>query len=233
MKAFIFAAGKGVRLRPLTENTPKPMLKVGGVPLLEHILGILPEEISEIFIVVGYLGEQIKEYFGDSWQGRQIRYIEQAEQLGTGYTLMQCRKHLEDGERFLVLYADDLRDKESLELALEHEYAILVKTLEDTGRFGTVVTDEAGVILGLEEKSPNPKSHSVVTGAYVLTTKIFDYPPSLEPNGEYYINSMLIELFKVVSVYAEEQKFWLPVGHPEDIELAEEALRAKGGKLGN
>jgi NDP-sugar pyrophosphorylase family protein len=233
MKAFIFAAGKGIRLRPLTENTPKPMLKVMGKPLLEHILEVLPDEISELVIVVGYLGEQIKEHFGNNWQGRPITYIEQAEQLGTGYTLMQCREHLKDRERFLVLYADDLRDKESLELALKHEYSILVKTLEDTGRFGTVVTDETGVILGLEEKSPNPKSHSVVTGAYVLTTKIFDYPPSLEPNGEYYINSMLIELFKEVPVYAEEQMFWLPVGHPEDLQLAEEALQAKGGKLGN
>ena len=124
----------------------------------------------------------------------------------------------------MVVYADDLRDKESLEAALAYDHAILVKNLEDTERFGTVVVNEAGAILGLEEKSPNPQSHLVVTGAYVLTTKIFDYPPSLEANGEYYINSMLIGLFKAVDVHAAEQRFWLPIGYPEDLAAAEEAL---------
>ncbi len=215
---------------PLTESVPKPMLMIHGQPLLERIIDSLPDAITELIIVTGYRGEQIREYFGVAWQGRPIVYLDQPEPLGTGHALMACRSQLRDGERFLVVYADDLRDKESLTAALEREYAILVKNLEDTQRFGTVLTDAAGVILGLEEKSPQPKSHLVVTGAYLLGTEIFNYPPSREANGEYYINSMLIELFKAVPVYAVEQDFWLPIGYPADLAAAEKALAARSAE---
>ena len=64
MKAVILAAGEGVRMRPLTNNCPKPMIKILGKPILHHIIDALPDEVNEIILVVGYLGDQIENYFG-------------------------------------------------------------------------------------------------------------------------------------------------------------------------
>ena len=64
-------------MRPLTANTPKPMLKVAGKPLLHHLWEALPKEINEVILVVGYLSDQIKEYFGDEFMGRKVDYIYQ------------------------------------------------------------------------------------------------------------------------------------------------------------
>ncbi len=62
MKAVILAAGRGKRMMPLTTDTPKPLLKVAGKTLLDHTIGLLPTEVTEIVVVVNYLGEQIVEY---------------------------------------------------------------------------------------------------------------------------------------------------------------------------
>ncbi len=83
--AVIMAGGEGQRLRPLTEKTPKPMLKVGGKPIIEHNIDRLIQfGIKDIYISINYLGEQIKEYFGDgSEKGISIQYIEETIPMGT------------------------------------------------------------------------------------------------------------------------------------------------------
>lgn len=73
MKIVILAAGKGARMNDLTNMTPKPLLKYEGKNLLEHKLDALPENITEIIFVIGYLGDQIKEYFKDSYKGTPIK----------------------------------------------------------------------------------------------------------------------------------------------------------------
>ena len=69
MQAVILAAGVGKRLKPLTDDLPKPMVRVNGRPILEYTLSILPKEIDEVILIVGYLKEKIIEYFGDSFKG--------------------------------------------------------------------------------------------------------------------------------------------------------------------
>src|SRR2546428_11221461 len=86
MKAVILAAGKGTRMGELTNELPKPMLKVQGKPILEHILqGIVGAGIREVFIVTGFRAEVIEHYFGDGsqWQAK-ITYGRQLVQNGTG-----------------------------------------------------------------------------------------------------------------------------------------------------
>ena len=75
MKAVILAAGEGVRMRPLTLRTPKPLLQVAGRPLLEHIIYALPKDINELIVVIGYLGDQIKNFLGNEYHGLKIQYI--------------------------------------------------------------------------------------------------------------------------------------------------------------
>lgn len=228
MKALVFAAGKGVRMMPLTADRPKPLLELLGKPLLEHVLETLPEDIAEIVLVVGYKGDMIRERFGDSFRGRKITYVEQKEQLGTGDALVACRPQIVSGEKFLVIYADDVHDKDVIAAAVHKARpAIFVAHVQNPERFGVVVADASGKVLELEEAPEKPKSDLVATGAYFLDSDIFNYPSVLESKGEHYINSMLLPYMRDHDVYAEVEKFWIPIGYPRDIDTAAEILREK------
>jgi NDP-sugar pyrophosphorylase family protein len=225
MKALIFAAGRGVRMLPLTAEKPKPLLELMGKSLLERVFDTLPEEITEVVLVVGYRGEMIRDKFGDSFQGRKITYVEQKEQLGTGNALMACRSNIGAGEYFLIIYADDIHDKEVIAAAVrKNNPAVFVARVQYPERFGVVVVNDDGRILGLEEAPKEPKTDLAVTGAYFLNADIFNYPPVLEPRGEYYINSMLLPYMRDHDVRVEIENVWIPIGYPEDLKKAETAL---------
>src|SRR5512136_2312849 len=89
MKALVLAAGEGTRLRPLTSNIPKPLLLVAGRPFMSHVLEALANmDVRDIFILVGWKANKIKEYYGDgSRLGLRIRYLEQRERMGTAHAI--------------------------------------------------------------------------------------------------------------------------------------------------
>src|SRR3954462_2549836 len=109
MKAVILAAGKGTRMRELTNELPKPMLKVQGKPVLEHILeGLLSAGIREIFIVTGFRAEVIENHFGDgSKWGVRMAYGRQMVQDGTGKAPELAKEFIGDSP-FLLTYGDIL-----------------------------------------------------------------------------------------------------------------------------
>lgn len=224
MKAVILAAGEGIRMRPLTYDKPKPMIEVLGQPLLRHILKSLPEEINEIILVIGYLGDQIKKYFGEKFGRFKIVYVHQAEKLGTAHALWMCRKYLKE-ERFLMLYADDLQSKNDIKKCMTHPLAILVKEVKDPRRFGVIVADKNMRVLDLVEKPEFPVSRLASTGVKVLDKRIFNYPARKHENSEYYITDSLAQLAKNHTVIAVKANFWLPIGYPEDLKKAEDVLR--------
>src|SRR5690349_126077 len=104
MKAVLLAAGKGTRMRDLTSELPKPMLRVHGQPILEHILrGILGTGIRDYFVVTGFRAEVIENYFGDGskWQAR-ISYGRQLVQDGTGKAPEPARSFVGDSPFLLT-----------------------------------------------------------------------------------------------------------------------------------
>lgn len=109
MKAVILAAGKGTRMRELTTDVPKPMLKVLGKPILEHIIsGIMEAGIREFCIITGYKAETIETYFGDGSKfGARIQYVRQHVQDGTGKAPELARDFV-GGDTFLLTYGDIL-----------------------------------------------------------------------------------------------------------------------------
>src|SRR3989338_11252442 len=107
MKCVILAAGEGIRMRPLTLEKPKPLLAINGKPLIEHVIENLPKEIDELVVVIGYKGEQIKDFLGKKFHGLKVKYVWQKEKLGTGHALRLCREHL-GSDNFLMLFADDI-----------------------------------------------------------------------------------------------------------------------------
>lgn len=226
MKAVIIAAGEGKRLRPLTDNRPKPLVEVLGKALIQHTWEVLPAAIDEVVVVVGHKGEMLREFLGDEFLGKRVTYVEQTEQLGTAHALKLCRTHLENEEKFLLMYADDIHARSSVEKCFEHESALLAAFVDDPRRFGVVVMNEDGTIADIEEKPEFPKSKLAVTGVYVLTPKIFDYDTSHLLNGEYYLTDMIARYVNDHPMQVVASDLWIPIGYPEDIERAEQLLLA-------
>lgn len=215
MQAVILAAGKGLRLRPFTENHPKPLIDIAGKPLIRHTLEALPDSISEIIIVIGYLGEQIREALGDSWNGKPIRYVVQKELKGTGDALVCAKDLLEDN--FLVINGDDLYRKSDLTELISHRYSILAWPSTVPYEYSLKETPE-GYLAGFD-----PESKLRNCGAYFLNREFFDGPMAevtVHGEKEYSLPHTLVALSEQHPVAIVKATRWLPVGTPEQLSFA-------------
>ncbi len=219
MQAVILAAGEGKRLRPLTENIPKPLVPVGGRPILEYTLSILPPEIDEVIMVIGYRGDAIVDHFGKSFGKLKLTYVEQPAPLGTGDALRRAAPFLRPGP-FLILHADDLYHPQDLINCIRSGPSILVKENPTPERFGVCLIDKNDRLLGILEKRPSPPTNLVNVGVYFLNHTIFDVPPILLPNGEHNLAEQIGVLAEREPIYITRARFWHPIGYPEDVEKA-------------
>jgi len=229
MKCVILAAGEGIRMRPLTNEEPKPMLKISGKPILEHILKSLPSKVNRVILVVGYLNHKIHDYFGHHFGRLKLDYIIQEGKLGTYHALKLCEPLLDDGEKFLMLYADDLHGAENIEeCSGVGTCSILAYETEEPRKFGVIETSEGNIIKGIEEKPDNPKTNLVSTGVMLLDKNIFNYPARRHVNGEYYLTDSISQMIEAGHKFlAVKSNFWLPIGYPSDLSKAEEILSTK------
>jgi bifunctional UDP-N-acetylglucosamine pyrophosphorylase/glucosamine-1-phosphate N-acetyltransferase len=222
MQCVILAAGKGTRLKPLTDNCPKPLVKVGDKALLDYIVESLPSAVDEIIIVVGYLGEMIREYCGEEFHGKKVKYVEQKVQDGTGRALWLCKGMLKG--RFLFMFADDIHGKNDIARVASYTRGILTKATDTPERFGVIVRNPDGTLAEIIEKPTHPPSNLVSTGVMVLDEHIFEFEPVTPINGEFYLTEAIEKYARVYPVAAVEEEMWLPIGYPEDIKKAEEIL---------
>ena len=222
MQCVILAAGKGTRLRPLTDNTPKPLVKVAGQTLLDHIVGALPSAVKELIIVVGYRGDMIREHCGSVFHGRPVTYIEQKEINGPAKALWLA-KDLING-RFLFMFADDIHGKDDLARAVSFTRSILSTTSDHPERFGVIVRNPDGTIADMVEKPTSPASNLVATGPMVLDKNIFNFPPEAPINNEYFMPEIIMRYKEAYPLAVVEEDVWLAIGYPEDIEKVEAKL---------
>jgi dTDP-glucose pyrophosphorylase/predicted transcriptional regulator len=218
---LIMAGGKGTRLRPHTENCPKPMLEVGGKPMLQHIIEKASADGFQNFVIsLHYLGHMVEEYFGDgSKYGVRIDYLKEETPLGTAGCLSLLPKIPE--LPFIVTNGDVITDicyNEFLDFHNRHEASatMAVRQHEIQNQFGVVRT--RGVeIEGFEEK-PVYRSH-VNTGIYVLE-------PFTLKHLVYQQHCDMPTLFERVKKNAGRtivypmHETWLDVGRPTDLALA-------------
>jgi bifunctional UDP-N-acetylglucosamine pyrophosphorylase/glucosamine-1-phosphate N-acetyltransferase len=202
---------------------PKPLLRVCGKPILEHIIEALPAAIDEIIIVTGYKGEMIREYCGEEFLGRKISYATQANpKAGTADALM-CARGLAKG-KFLVMYADDIHGKKALEEVIQKDAGMLAARSLTPEKFGVIALNSDGTLREIVEKPKEPPSDLVNIGGFVVTDTIFDIHTALSASGEYYLTDTVTEYSKIHPVSVVEQSLWLPIGYPHHIEEAEEKL---------
>ena len=224
MKAVILAAGEGVRMRPLTLDTPKPLLKVLGKPLIQYTFEALPDAVDEVVVVVGYKREQIIAHFGSEFEGKRITYVVQEKSTGTANAILLAKEHLLDTP-FFSFYADDIYYRNDISKLLDHQYGVLVAEVPDPKPFGVVELAPDGKLISFEEKPAYPKSNLVSTGAFLLDPAVFNYTASPHSvTGESYLVDMVMGLARVRDFYGIITKNWVPIGFPADLAKAGEML---------
>lgn len=230
MKAVILAAGRGVRLRPLTEKIPKVMVKVKGKPLLEHVLGKLAEAgIDGFEIVVGYRREAIEKHFGNRFSGVPINYLFQAELFGTAHAIALARGRVKGN--FLVVNGDVLVESALFrELAAADEFddfdvKVVGRTVDDPWRYGVLV-EENGILRDIVEK-PNygeEPGNLINAGIYRFNMKIFEAIEKTKKSarGEYEIVDSIKILMRAggKAAIVHYSGACIDVGDLEDLEKA-------------
>ena len=218
----IMAGGKGKRLLPLTENIPKPMLPIQGMPMLEHIIMKLQREgFRDVRISINYLGNMIKDHFGDGRRfGVDIRYLEENSPLGTAGVLANLKDE-EVNYPILVTNGDvitDIKYHDMLNYALtkDSDGLMAVRTEEWMNPFA-VVESSNNRLVGLVEKPI--QRNQVNAGIYCVGKKLI----GLLKKGKYcdmpdlFVQGLSNNLD--LNIYPLHE-YWLDVGRPEDYELA-------------
>ena len=221
MKTVILAAGNGTRMGELTKSTPKPLLKIQDKTLLEYKMDILPENCDEIIIVIGYLGDKIREYFGAEYKGKKITYIE-AETLGTGYALWAAKEYLT--EPFIVMCGDDLYTKKDIEECVKHPFASLVHRSEKEISGGSVLLDENEEYIKDIVEGSHKKGAVIATGLYVLTPEVFSLPLVQIPNRKEYGLPQTIMQMKERGIRSVFATAWYQVTAPEDLVVSSQEI---------
>ena len=217
----IMAGGRGTRLGTHTENCPKPLLPVGGKPMLEHIIDRAKAEgFNRFVLAIHYLGHMIEEFFGNGsrWQV-EIEYLREQSPLGTAGALglLLCRPE----EPFLVTNGDvltDIRYGELLDFHSRHSASatMAVRLHEWQHPFGVVKTKGVDIV-GFEEK-PVSRSH-INAGIYVLEPDALDLISKDEHCDMPTLFARLQEMPARTIVYPMHEP-WLDVGRPDDLERA-------------
>ena len=234
MQAVVLAAGRGTRLRPLTEDKPKALVEVNEKPIIEDVFDNLLEiGTTELVVVVGYMQEKIIEQYGDSYEGVPITYAHQREQLGLAHAILQAEPHVDDD--FVLMLGDNifranLGDVVNRQREDRADAAFLVEQVpyEEASRYGVLDTNEYGEIVEVMEKPDDPPSNLVMTGIYTFTPAIFHACHLVQPSdrGEYELPDaidLLLQSGRIID--AIRMNGWrIDVGYPDDRDRAEELL---------
>ena len=178
MKALILAGGMGKRLRPLTDDKPKPMIPISNKPILEwQINWLKSHNIRDIVLCTGYMGNNISAYFGNGEKfDVNIEYSKEEEPLGTGGALMQSRYLLESHSNFLVMNGDVMTNINPISLIqnLTDKLIGTIAVVALRSPFGEIEIQENGLISSFTEK-PILNDHWINAGIYCFSNNVFGY----------------------------------------------------------
>lgn len=223
--AFFLAGGEGLRLRPLTENTPKPMLKVGNKPILEHNIDRLVKYgIKNIYISLNYLGDSIIDFFGNGEsKALNLRYVREEKPLGTIGSISLVDSF--ENDYVLVMNSDLLTDmdiEDFVNEAIINDSDMQMATIPYSYNIPyAIVEDEDGIVTSLTEKPTY--TYFANAGIYLIRTNLL----GLISKNEKIDATDLIELFisqnKKVTSYPI-RSYWLDIGRMEDYKKAQEDI---------
>lgn len=224
MRAIIIAGGSGTRLRPLTYNTPKPMVPLFGKPFLQYQIELLRDHgITDIVINLHYLSDSIKDVLGDgSKLGVRLYYSLEDKALGTAGAVKNAEQFFDD-EPMLVFNGDILTDVDLSAVLKSHKDTKARATLtlirvEDPTAYGLVMMDDSRITRFLEkptmDEARDLNVDTVNAGIYVLDPDVFRYVPKNEAYSfERGLFPLLLQLDERLSGYVTDS-YWIDIGSP-------------------
>ena len=221
--ALILAAGKGTRMWPLTENNPKPLLPIGGLPIIERqIYELKKVGVKNIHILIGYQMKDISDKLknGNKYKVN-INYITQEEQKGTGHAVGLANGVIND--RFYCINGDMVINAENLKNLNQDEknLAMMVTEVEDCSNFG-VVESQNNYLISIVEKGMKGKG-TINAGSYIFDNRIFEAIDGINKSirGEYELTDALQAIAESIRT-VNHNGFWKDIGSPWDLITANE-----------
>ena len=221
MKAVIIAGGLGTRLRPLTNNTPKPMLPIGEKPILEHLVNWTKKGgIKSVILCVSYLKESIEDYFGDGEKfGVKIEYAISKKQLATAGQLKTAEKFIDDD--FVCMYGDSIFNFSLRSMIKQHSIkkpfvTMSLNEYKTTLPYGVIETSKKGKVVNWNEK-PEIKAN-INMGCYIMNPQVFNLIPK---NKSYGMDDVIKKAMKkkVVNSFITKKGF-TDIGNTESYKQA-------------
>ena len=219
--AILLVGGRGTRLAPLTNNTPKPMLQVAGVPFTEHQINkARAAGITEIVLATSFKAELFKPYFGDGKNfGISIKYAIEEVALGTGGAISNAGAMLE-GSGPVAIFNGDVLSKHDLDSQFKYHQAngadvtLYLTEVEDARAYGAVELDNTGRVSAFNEKMENPPTNIINAGCYIFNRGIIDSIPvgkviSVERETFPQLLASGAKVFGFV-----DKSYWLDIGTP-------------------
>jgi mannose-1-phosphate guanylyltransferase len=221
---ILLVGGMGTRLKPLTNQTPKPMLPVGGLPVTERqLLAAKKAGINTVILATSYLSEIFTPYFGDgSKWGMKLLYAVEEVPLGTGGAIRNAAALVDFADlrgEFVIFNGDVLSDHDiAAQLAFHrsHKADVTLHLIEvaDARAFGCVPTDTNGRVLDFLEKMENPVTNAINAGCYIFNSSVIsEIPAEKVVSIERETFPQLVKSGRPVFGYSE-QSYWLDIGTP-------------------
>ena len=213
MQAIIMAGGAGSRLRPLTNNLPKPMVPIINKPVLELIIRHLVKyNITDIAITLGYMANIIKEAYGSGENlGVKIKYFIEKEPLGTAGGVKNASRFIKGD--FIVISGDAVTDIDIDEMYKFHKdkeavITLACKEVEDITGMGVLKLDDENKVIEFMEKPKESSEKLINTGIYIMSKKALE----LIPDGFYDFGRSLLPSMKEGLYAYETHNFWSDIG---------------------
>ncbi len=224
--AVILAGGFGTRLQSVVSNLPKPMAPINDEPFLSYQFKYLKHfGIKKIILSIGYLSDKIQDYYKNSFEGIQISYVIEKEPLGTGGGIRLAMEQCEENHA-LALNGDSFFDINLRSFFLLHAkkksfISLALRQIDDSSRYGTIITDETNTILSFKEKSDMRKPGTINAGIYILNKNFYlkHSPPLTNFSIEKDFFEKQIDQFNMSGFKFEG--YFIDIGLPEDYDKAQ------------
>jgi mannose-1-phosphate guanylyltransferase len=230
MKAFLLAAGVGSRLRPITDTIPKCMVPIDGKPLLDIWLDAFDAAgVDDVLINLHHLPDVVREHLAERAAPPAVKTVFEPVLLGSAGTLAANREWVENEEFFLACNADNLTDfdlRELIETQRAHEpiATIAVFRSPQPSAGGVVELSGDGILVGFEEKPPDPVSDLVNAGIYAFTPSLVGELDDQRPlDIGYHLLPRLVNLARAVLVTG----YFRDIGTPDAYRLSEKEWRER------
>ncbi len=219
-EAVFLAGGMGTRLRQVVSDVPKPMADINGKPFLHYLIRFYAgQDISHIVLSVGYLYEKIQNYFGNRYEGVRISYAVENYPLGTGGAIVKALNNTETDEVFVVnadtMFNVNLEKVSQFHQAKNADITLVVRKVDDTGRYGSILLDSDMKITGFTEKNQSAGSGFINGGVYLLNRAFinrFGFPEKFSIEKDFFEKQYGSGAFYATVC----NDYFIDIGIPED-----------------